>query len=278
MNEFVCEDCNREFNSQRSINMHNRAKHPEKVEAKAPSKQVYKQTTRPSYASKKKISILSPILYGLVAVFFILLIIFINDDKQIRHSLKLKRIVKTSFVSNEPSITIWGPIKLSKVDKEIYIRLSTNQLKHYGNKESWVAGEMTLVETSKLENYGNLKSVNELKKILKIDQPKNVSFDKGKQMKILEDYSLEYNFWYATGNDWAESDLEKTKYIEVDKPKDYYVLMEYYTNKINFNANGFNITVVEGVRLVAWYIGGFIISLLIFIFSFISYLKNRKLN
>ena len=280
MNEFVCEECNRDFNSQKSLNMHNRAKHPEKLSTTPPTAEIKTQAVSPKTKMKKKISIFSPILYGLVAVFFLVIIIIGSRSQEIKHSIKLRTQLKTSNAINKPSTAILGPFKLKRVNEDISIYLSTSQigLDSAHINESWVAGELSFIDADKLETHGNLKSVNELKDILKIDQPVNVRAGQDKRDKILEDYSFSFNFWFARGYDdgyWTESELDKTKYIKVDKPKNYYALIEYYTNKQNFNSNDFYIYIIEGKHLTGWYFGGFIISLLIFIYSLVYYLQNR---
>ncbi|MDH4130038.1 MAG: hypothetical protein OEV44_14870, partial [Spirochaetota bacterium] len=276
-----------DFKSQKSLNMHYRAKHPEKLDTKPTEKQSPIQINTSKSNAKQHVNPIGTILYALVTILFLVMWIINSLDKEIIYYPKFIQPIKATFTQNSPAISIWGPLKLSKKNDNIFIKIVPIGLSHSRSipysYESWVSGELSLVDAKKLENNPNqLKLTDELKKILKVDQPKNVSLDQGnKEIKIIEDYSFPFNFWYASGYDegyyWTESEIEETKYIRVSDPKDYYLLMEYSSNKPNFKNNNFIITVVEGRRFIYLYVAGFFVSLFIFIFSFISYRMKRKL-
>ncbi len=193
----------------------------------------------------------------------IVAVIYLNIPKiaegQSRFSSKVSLIgeIQANMSKKTPGYSLWGPVKLQYVKGQTRLKL---KVKKFYNRE--VFGEVSLIESKKFQDAnGNLLPKDDMIRILK--------GSKEDKQKVLEVYSFEYDFWHASGyeggENWAESDIDKTVYFKLEKADTYYLLLEHNSVKKITSANAFSIEVNEGKNQDGWYIGATFIFLFLFI-------------
>ncbi len=206
-----------------------------------------------------KIHIFKTISY-LLAIF---VVIYLGTPEiaegQSRFSSKVSFMgeIQANTSRTTPGYSLWGPVKLQNVGVQTQVSTSVT-----GLYNSEVFGEVSLIESKKFHDAnGNLLPKNDILRILK--------GSKEDKQKVLEVYSLEYEFWHASGiadgERWAENDTDKTVYIKLEKAGTYYVLLEHNSVKKITSAKAFRIEINEGKSQDGWYIGATFLFLILFI-------------
>ncbi len=174
--------------------------------------------------------------------------------------------IQANTSSTTPGYSLWGPVKLQNVGVQTQLNVSVT-----GLLNSEVFGEVSLIGSKKFQDTnGNLLPGNDIQRILK--------GSKEDKQKVLEVYSLEYEFWHASGiadgERWAENDIDKTVYIKLEKAGTYYVLLEHNSVKRITSPKAFRIEINEGQSQDGWYFGATFLFLILFIANLTGLIRD----
>ena len=168
-------------------------------------------------------------------------------------SLKLARVLQGGASTKRASWALWGPVAFTRAGEQVYTELSAKKLGPRGH--IWLSGNVSIIAAEDIsDGNGNLYSAGKIRSIFNKVEKRS---EAGKKAKIMEVYSLPFEFWdnsscpaFWINNLWGNTGAGGVvgDYFTTEKKGKHYVALEYYSNRYNFSPSKIKVKMIEGQR------------------------------